>query len=113
MCRGAARRRRCGPGRRRRPDRADATQRGLAVVPSIYWALQEAISTGHSRDAIVAFVRMKGADRGLGYFYLVEARREGGRVRQVVLAYLGIDRTVEEAWWRAEDEIRRGFNWLR
>jgi hypothetical protein len=48
----------------------------------------------------MAFVREK-----WGYFYLVENRRRDGRVRQVVLAYLGRERTVEGAWWRAERQL--------
>jgi hypothetical protein len=67
----------------------------------------------------MAFVRPKRAWGPNGYtvyYYLVESRREGGRVRQVVLAYLGHEQTVEAAWWQAEEEIRRASNrlsWLR
>jgi hypothetical protein len=56
----------------------------------------------------MAFVRGKRTfASGGGYYeryYLVETRREGGKVRQVVLAYLGGAKTVEGAlsWARQE-----------
>ena len=58
----------------------------------------------------MAFVRAKrnfGVHGYCDFFYLVENRRAGGRVRQVVLAYLGTERTVDEAWYMAEVDIAR------
>jgi hypothetical protein len=55
----------------------------------------------------MAFVRKKRVYVGgyIDYHYLVESRREGRKVRQVVLAYLGRHKTVEAAWRAAEREI--------
>jgi hypothetical protein len=59
----------------------------------------------------MAFVRKKRIG-GFDYHYLVEGRREGGKVHQVVLAYLGHEETVEEAWYMAEREIEDTTNYL-
>jgi hypothetical protein len=69
------------------------------------------------------FVRTKTTRSGTVKHYLVECRREGGKVRQKVLWYLGEHRTVEAelAWleerarhyrevaarWRAHAEARK------
>src|SRR5262245_46293352 len=60
----------------------------------------------------MAFIRQKrGCIRGRQNFsYLVENRREGGKVRQRVLAYLGTDvKTVGEALAQAEAKME----WLQ
>jgi hypothetical protein len=53
----------------------------------------------------MAFIREK-SSRGRKYFYLVECRREGGKVRQRTLAYLGPVGSLEDAiaYWQAEAE---------
>jgi hypothetical protein len=56
----------------------------------------------------VAFVRTKRVDGG-EYFQLVENYRDGGKVRQRVLAHLGRYPTVEAAI----EESERGLEWQR
>jgi len=57
----------------------------------------------------MAFVREK-VSRGRRYFYLVENRREGGKVRQRVLGFLGYEKTLEAAiaYWHKEAAEWRG-----
>ncbi len=52
------------------------------------------------------FIRQK-VSRGRASFYLVESRREGGKVRQRVLAYLGPCDTLEGAITHWETEAAR------
>lgn len=52
------------------------------------------------------YVRQKNI-KGLPYHYLVENRREGGRVRQSVLAYLGPYSTAESALDGLKEQLRR------
>jgi hypothetical protein len=49
------------------------------------------------------FVRKKTTKSGTVNHYLVENRREGGKVKQKVLAYLGHHETLEEAIRSAEE----------
>jgi hypothetical protein len=61
------------------------------------------------------FVRKKTTKSGTTKHYLVESRREGGKVRQKVLAYLGEHPTAEArlAWLDEEVErlCRDGLRW--
>jgi hypothetical protein len=61
------------------------------------------------------FVRKKTTKGGAVKHYLVECHREGGKVRQRVLCYLGDYATVEEALAGIAKEIkecrRYGFLW--
>lgn len=47
--------------------------------------------------------------KGIAYYYLVEGVREGGKVRQRVLLYLGKHSTVKEALahWRKELKVAK------
>jgi hypothetical protein len=62
----------------------------------------------------MAFIREK-TSRGRKYFYLVESRRIGGKVRQKTLAYLGpaddIDATLDSAIAFAEREAAHHVAW--
>jgi hypothetical protein len=53
------------------------------------------------------FVRKKTTASGAVKHYLVESRREGGKVRQKVLHYLGKHPTVEERLAWLDDEVSK------
>jgi outer membrane protein assembly factor BamE (lipoprotein component of BamABCDE complex) len=55
------------------------------------------------------FVRVKKFD-GRTYYYLVENYREGNRVRQKVLRYLGTEKPSEEELKLILDEIKEEQN---
>jgi len=59
----------------------------------------------------MAFVRRKNIN-GKDKYYLVESRREGDKVRQKVLAYLGEYDTVDGAITGLKNEIERHQYWL-
>jgi hypothetical protein len=52
------------------------------------------------------FVRKK-VSKGGTYYYLVQSRRAGGKVRQKVVAYLGTYATVQEALEKIPAEVER------
>jgi len=53
------------------------------------------------------FIRAKKID-GRTYYYLVEGRREGGKVRQKILKYLGVKQPSREELERIIKEVKGG-----